>query len=153
MPAGLARALDREIARWRPPLCGVDADDYRQEALLAWWQVQRHYDATRGCRLTTYAQYRVLGRVKDVREWATHAGKMHYRQARVAPTVGPVEREVWLRRHVNRLPARWRFMVIRRYWSGWRLAAIGRALGISESRAVQIHQKALRALRAIIAPG
>lgn len=154
LPQGLARALEREIARWRPPLCGMDADDYRQEALLAWWQVQSRYDATRGVKMATYAQHRVMGRVKDVRDWATHYGKMHYRRLRVSPAVVlPVEREVWLRRDVNRLPARWRFVVIRRYWSGWTLKAIGRALGLSESRVFQIQQQALLALRGILAPG
>lgn len=147
LPPGLARAVAREIARWVPPLVGVDAADYRQEALLAWWQVQQRYDATRGWARATYGQHRVLGRVHDLRDWATHHGKMHYQRWRDAPSVLPVEREVWLRRHINRLPARWRFVVIRYYWSGWTLQAIGRALGISESRALQLQRKALRALR------
>lgn len=162
LPAGLARALEREIARWVPPLTGVDAADYRQEALLAWWQAAQRYDPTRDATLATYGAYRLLGRVKDVRTGTTHAGHLHYwplerrwgARRRVRRRRSPLEgrllqgeREIWIRQHVNRLRPRWRYVIIRVYWSAWPQARIARHLGVTQARVSQMHARTLQALR------
>ena len=149
IPPGLARAVEWEIARWRPPFCGIDAADYRQEARLAWWQASQRYDKARDVALSTYAEGRVRGRIKDVRKHATHRGRCWFTPLRAAraPSTAPVAREVWLWRRVNRLPRRQRYVIIRLYWSGWTLAQIARHLQRHPSRVAQLHRRALRALR------
>lgn len=152
LPPTLERALTRAIARWVPPLTGIDAADLRQEALLAWWQVTQRYDATRGVPVAAYAWPRVLGRVEDVRRQATpHSRRkgayVEYVPLGRDPTHTPAVREVWLWKVVNRLPARERYVIIRRYRSDWQIKQIARHLGVSPRRVDALHRTALRKLR------
>lgn len=154
LPPALQGHLERTVATTWLPLAGIDADDLRQEALLASWQAAQRFDPGHGARLTTYASYRLLGRVHDVWREATHRGTVAYVplaadwDAPAAPAVG--EREVAVRRAVNALPARQRLVLIRSYWSGWTLARIARRLGCSESRTCVLRQQALRRLRGVL---
>lgn len=158
MPRRLARTLERRLSRHLAPLTGIDAADLRQEVSLQWWQASQRFDRARGVSLEAYASRRVLGCLSDIWDQATHHGHLHYvplpmleatddSRRWLLPPVPPVEREVWLRRVVNRLP-RWpRYILIRAYWSEWPLAAIGRVMGVSESRVCQVRAQTLRHLR------
>lgn len=155
MPPRLARALDREIARWVPPLTGIDAADMRQESLLVWWRVTERYDPTRGVSLQAYGRRRVLGRVQEMRGRATTDGRFAYYplEERAVGATPPVEREVWVWSHVQQLPPRWAFVVERYYREEWTLMEIGQALEVSPERIGKIHRQALRRLRQVLEAG
>lgn len=57
------------------------------------------------------------------------------------------ERALALRRAVDCLPERWRYLIQQSYWEGRSRADAGRDLGVNQQRAYQIHQQAMERLR------
>ena len=152
LPPALAGQLERTLATSWLPLTGIDADDLRQEALLAYWQAAQRFQPHGAATLRTYGGYRLLGRVRDVWREATHRGTLT--QVPLASDWDAVRAPppdwTWLYHAVNQLPARERLIIIRAYWSGWPLARIARHLGCSESWTCLLRQQALRRLRVLL---
>ena len=73
-----------------------------------------------------------------------------------ASTEGPdarlerIEREAWLSSAIAKLPQRERLVLTLSYQRGLPLAKVGKALGVSESRASQLRAKATVTLRALL---
>ncbi len=131
-------------------LVGCTREDLRQEGLLAWLTRCPQHDQDRA-NANTFASYLIAWGIHEARRRATHRGHQFYVPLSTAPIhfliTPPVESGAWLRRAVNRLPARQRYILIRFYWSGWSQRHIARALHTSEATVSVDKSHALRTLR------
>jgi DNA-directed RNA polymerase specialized sigma24 family protein len=149
LPLTLQGHVEQLIAATWLPLAGIDADDLRQEALVAFWQVTGRFRPGQGASLRTYSAYRMRGRVQDVWRATTHRGRVRYVALPRPWEPRRVPAPDWrgLRHAVNALPAAERLVVIRSYWSGWTLQRIARRCGWTPHRAWTVRRHALRRLR------
>jgi len=72
-------------------------------------------------------------------------------EASSVPASDGLETQVRVRCAVERLPRRLAKLIAWRYWYGYTLTEVGKRLGVSESRAHQLHARSLRELRRLIA--
>ena len=173
----LAYATARRLMRRLP--ASVELDDLVQDGARGLLDAADRFDPARGVKFETFAEPRILGAMLDAqrvagvrdRRWRTRQGGGRRRPGNErepgvfvdlkdadlpSPLPGPdalaaaAEAAERVRGAVAVLPRRERFVVESYYWGGVPLRKIGAALGVSESRAAQLHQRAIRMLRPIL---
>lgn len=148
---GLVRWVVRQ--QWRGDLTFADA---LQAGRIGLWQALRHYDPTRGTRLSTYAVPAIAHAV-----WAAVAADqplLPSPRPREVAAVEPAPDEVVHSAQVHaavhaavaQVSARGRQVLVAHYGLGdappQSFAAIGRTLGVSRQRVHQLHRAALTGL-------
>jgi len=163
---GLVRFIAARIASSLP--VHVELEDLVQTGTLGLIDAVRRYDPSKGIPFPAYARYRIRGSILDslrALDWATR-NQRKQRKASLstrhetqddlpAPDVACGEnlhpdklyeaheaREL-IRKALVVLPARHRRVVLMYYSGDWSMRAIGRTLGVNESRVSQIHKSAL----------
>ena len=163
------RALAREQAG------GMVAEDLLYAVgMEALWRCAQRFDAQRGVQFRTFAQWRVRGAMRDVREremrfWRTSAGAAYgsvdaldAAEVDGAPALewladgaeGPAEiaeRALTSQRlaaEIARLPERWQQILGLYYCEGLSQSEIGRVVDVSQQRVGQILCRAADLLRA-----
>lgn len=146
-----------------------DYDDMVQEALITLWDVSKRFDASRGCKFSTYAVLLIRRRLIWVRHIADRCGFTRvgdgYRMGRVVrrptsletdhPGVMPAEPvdadHVWA--EVARLPgSRQREVLTLAYRHGLSDAEIGASLGIGANAVKANRQSGVAVLRRRMVP-
>jgi RNA polymerase sigma factor for flagellar operon FliA len=171
LPAELMPELDRvvravagQLRARLPHECGIEMADLIQAGNVGLLQAAQSYDASRGAPLAGYARFRIRGEMLDmVRRNAGRGRSAVFAEpdesgdweARLpaapesSPQFGALRRQrlAIIVEEVARLPAKDRAVVRLRYSSEMTLGQIGQALSVNESRACQIHQRALGRLK------
>lgn len=142
----------------------ADYDDMAQEALITLWDVSKRFDASRGCKFSTYAVLLIRRRLIWVRHIADRCGFTRvgdgYRMGRVVRSPISFEETMVGREEVNdsdadhvwaevaRLPgSRQREVLTLAYRHGLSDAEIGASLGIKTDAAKANRQSGIAVLR------
>jgi RNA polymerase sigma factor for flagellar operon FliA len=160
----VVRALAGQLRARLPHECGIEMSDLIQAGNVGLLQAAQSYDSTRGAPLAGYARFRIRGEMLDMlRRNAgrghpvvfAEAGESRDWEARLpaapesSPQAGALRRQrlAIIVEELDRLPAKDRAVVRLRYSGEMTLLQIGQALSVNESRACQIHQRALGRLK------
>jgi RNA polymerase sigma factor (sigma-70 family) len=160
----VVRALAGQLRARLPHECGIEMADLIQAGNVGLLQAARSYDSARGAPLAGYAKFRIRGEMLDMVRRNAGRGRTAVFvetdesgdwEARLpanpesSPQAGALRRQrlAIIVEELERLPAKDRAVVRLRYSSEMTLGQIGRALSVNESRACQIHQRALGRLK------
>lgn len=164
----LAKATARRLMPTRDAALRLELeeDDLVTGAYLAGYAAVGTFDPNRGAALKTWVLIRMRGAVSNQIKAAltrAKARKEHCALGVVAdmadPEPGPEEAALWnetllhLRRGVDLLPSSRREAVRLRYWEGMTFEAAARRMGVTMSRAHQLHGEAICRLRAWMTEG
>jgi RNA polymerase sigma factor (sigma-70 family) len=160
----VVRILAGQLRARLPRECGIELADLVQAGNVGLLQASRSYDSTRGAPLAGYAKFRIRGEMLDMVRRNMWRGRTAIfadaeescdweERLPAAPESSPHasalnrQRLAIIVEELERLPAKDRAVVRLRYSSGMTLGQIGRELSVNESRACQIHQRALQRLK------
>jgi RNA polymerase sigma factor for flagellar operon FliA len=162
----VVRALAGKVRARLPQACGIEMADLVQAGNVGLLQAALSYEPDRGAPLAGYAKYRIRGEMLDMvrrnmgRERTVSARPSDVDsspdwESRIpahpdsSPQAGLLDRQrlAIIMEEIERLPEKYRVVVRLRYSGEMTLRQIGNALSVNESRACQIHQRALTRLR------
>lgn len=171
----MVRALAARLHVRLPPGCGVEVGDLVQAGNVGLLKAVKTFQSGVGAPLLSYAKFRVRGEMLDLvrrqigREAAgdNPGSTRGFAQAlpgdeswddRLAASAesspqSPLffqERIKIIQEELERLPARYKAVVRLRYAGECTLRQIGAALNVNESRACQLHRKALLQLKSAL---
>lgn len=154
LPRPIFRHIEMQATALQQPASGCTYDDLAQEATMGCWIALGRYDAARGASVANFLRARGTWAMVDALRAATHYGHVQYLPLDPVLPAPAWERDVLclrqVRRAVNALPSRLRYILIKRYWREWTQARIARHLHISHGRVCQLEQRATRAVRALL---
>ncbi len=162
----MVRALAGRLRARLPHECGIEMADLVQAGNVGLLQAARSFEPGRGAPLAGYAKFRIRGEMLDMvrrsigrdrgfcampadadgtTDWESRipASPDHSPQAGIMNR----QRSEMIFEEIGRLPAKYRTVVRLRYEGEMTLRQIGQALSVNESRACQIHQRALCRLK------
>lgn len=163
----MVRALAGRLHARLPPGCCVEIADLVQAGNLGVLKALRAFESEVGAPLLSYAKFRVRGEMLDLvrKHLGRETGSLAAAVARL-PSGANVEEDLRasagsspqaplfsrqrieiIQSEVERLPARYRAVMRLRYVGEMTLREIGAALQVNESRACQLHSKALIQLK------
>jgi RNA polymerase sigma factor for flagellar operon FliA len=163
---GMVRSLAGKLRARLPSQCGVEMADLIQAGNVGLLQAARTFEPGRGAPLAGYAKFRIRGEMLDMvrrnmgrertvspmpsdpdgsTDWESRIPA----SAESSPQLGVLNRQrsQVIVEEIERLPARYRAVVRLRYSREMTLREIGALLSVNESRACQIHQRALSRLK------
>ncbi len=160
----IVRTVAGKLRARLPNECGIEMADLIQAGNVGLLQAARTYEPGRGAPLAGYAKYRIRGEMLDMVRRSAGRGRTAVFvdaeegsdwETRVtvnpdnSPQAGVLKRQrmAIIFEEVERLPAKDRAVVRLRYSREMTLGQIGTALSVNESRACQIHQRALSRLK------
>lgn len=162
----IVRSLAGKLRARLPHACGIEMADLIQAGNVGLLQATLSYEPARGAPLAGYAKYRIrgemldmvrrnMGRDRTISVKPTDMDSSPDWEAQIpahpdsSPQTGVFDRQRLsiMAEEIERLPERYRAVVRLRYSCEMTLRQIGNALSVNESRACQIHQRALRRLR------
>ena len=160
----IVRALAGKLRARLPNECGIEMSDLIQAGNVGLLQAARTYEPGRGAPLAGYAKFRIRGEMLDMVRRNMGRGRPPVFvdtdessdwESRIpanpdsSPQAGVLRRQrlAIIVEEVDRLPAKDRAVVRLRYSREMTLGQIGTALSVNESRACQIHQRALARLK------
>ena len=160
----IVRALACKLRARLPNECGIEMADLIQAGNVGLLQAARTYEPGRGAPLAGYAKFRIRGEMLDMVRRNVGRGRtavfvdfeeLPDWEARLpanpeySPQAGALKRQRMkiIVEELERLPAKDRAVVRLRYSREMTLGQIGAALSVNESRACQIHQRALARLK------
>jgi len=158
------RTLAFKLRARLPNACGIEMSDLIQAGNVGLLQAARTYEPGRGAPLAGYAKFRIRGEMLDMVRRNIGRGRQTVCadseessdwESRLpanpdsSPQAGAVRRQrlAIITEELERLPAKDRIVVRLRYSRGMTLGQIGTVLSVNESRACQIHRRALTRLR------
>lgn len=150
----LVRSIARAIHRNLPP--SFELDDLVQSGLIGLIQAAERFDPTVDFSFATFARHRVRGAILDASRRREYRHSTCEELPEDLPAANPdieehiAEKEVarQVAAAVDELPDRERRIVAMRYAEGVApFTAIGAALAISKTRAIQLHRRALGRLQ------
>jgi RNA polymerase sigma factor for flagellar operon FliA len=163
---GMVRSLAGKLRARLPNQCGVEMADLVQAGNVGLLQAARNYQPGRGAPLAGYAKFRVRGEMLDMvrrsmgrertasslpadADGATDWESRIPASAESSPQISVMnhQRSAVIVEEIERLPARYQAVVRLRYTREMTLRQIGVLLSVNESRACQIHQRALSRLK------
>jgi RNA polymerase sigma factor for flagellar operon FliA len=149
----LALAIAKSVHRSLPRQL-VELDDLVQAAMVGLIQAAERYDPETDFSFAALARSRVRGACLDAVRAAARC--RHRRRAAAREAVSPdnpedgaarSEAQSRVRAALVELPPRERAIVLRHWMAGVSLAAVAAELGVSKTRAAQIHSRALGRIR------
>jgi RNA polymerase sigma factor for flagellar operon FliA len=162
----MVRAVAGRLRARLPDECGIEMADLVQAGNVGLLQAARTYEPGRGAPLAGYAKFRIRGEMLDMvrrnigRERVVSSlpgdsdGNSDWESripasADSSPQTGIMNRQrsEVIGEEIDRLPAKYRAVVRLRYSREMTLRQIGQVLSVNESRACQIHQRALSRLK------
>jgi RNA polymerase sigma factor (sigma-70 family) len=160
----LVRMIAGKLRARLPSAYGIEMADLIQAGNVGLLQAAKTYEPARGAPLTGYAKFRIRGEMLDmVRRSAgrnrppilTDFAEPADWEARLpaspdsSPQTGALRKQrlAIITEELQRLPEKDRVVVRLRYSSEMTLGQIGKILCVNESRACQIHQRALARLK------
>jgi len=162
----MVRAVAGRLRARLPDECGIEMADLVQAGKVGLLQAARSYEPSRGAPLAGYAKFRIRGEMLDMvrrnmgRErlgssLPADADGCSDWESRIpaSPDSSPQngimnrQRSEMIVEEIDRLPAKYRTVVRLRYSREMTLRQIGQVLSVNESRACQIHQRALSRLK------
>lgn len=116
-------------------------------------EAYQSFDSTKGAKFSTYALPRIRGAILDALRAGHKVWQMADETRSIDPDAAAEDAMVqhMLREAVSALPDQERTIVQLYYMHSQSLKSIGKALGISESRASQLRHRAIRRLRTALA--
>jgi RNA polymerase sigma factor for flagellar operon FliA len=163
----MVRALAARLHSRLPQGCGLEMGDLIQAGNVGLLKAVQAFEAELGAPVLSYAKFRVRGEMLDlVRRHLGREGNAsgpgllpgtsashledHLRATAACSPQAPLftrQRAEIIQAEVERLPARYRAVMRLRYAGEMTLREIGVALRVKESRACQLHTKALIQLK------
>lgn len=160
----MVRAVAGKLRARLPGSCGIEIADLIQAGNVGLLQAARTYEPGRGAPLAGYAKYRIRGEMLDMVRRSLGRGQSAVfvesdesadwesrlpAHADSSPQAGlfKKQRREIIFEELQRLPEKDRAVVRLRYSCQMTLGQIGAALSVNESRACQIHQRALTRLK------
>jgi RNA polymerase sigma factor FliA len=161
--SAVVKAIADEIHHRIPPC--FEMDDLIQEGWIGLLDADARYDPANGVPFAAYARFRIRGAMLDsLRRSTWFNGTMsgfdqgEGREMQIADTrrdldvegqLGAARQRRLLAVAIAQLPPRERAVVVAHYQDSQSLLDAGRQLGVNNSRACQIHDRALSRLRAM----
>jgi RNA polymerase sigma factor FliA len=159
----MARWYVKQHVRHRDTVSRLDTRDLVQDGAVAFLEVERRYDPTRGAQLQTFANRRVFGSFVDAARKCTTWSRSRREEREVTTADEAMPEQVLeasqpasvigaefaarVRRALARLPARERRVMTLYYYGDATMKQIGTELGVRESRVSQLHTRAIQRLR------